>query len=638
MGYAKSLTVALLILCLTAQCLAQPMYIPHEDPSKVKEALSPLWLLTCYGDILSLITSEDYAKALSLISMMNLTYLPSNVKYVIERFNGLLSTLAERLNQTEAILTLASTLLNAYRLTEAESKLEEASITLGRANITLIELEQALMELAGRIGVFASPAGSKVREAYSRLINLIIRLKMLWIRYLELLRSLREETSEAVALKLEETKLEIWLSRTEAWVGETVEVYGALASGDSYLPGRMVSVLLGGSVASTALTDGSGAFTAELKIPYIYVSNLTVKAVYSPRGEDGRKYRPCESREISIKILFHRVGLRVKHPSEAYPGKSFEVEGYASTDTGMPVYGLTVKASLAGACKFTSTGSDGYFRLTIQADPRLHMGTYRLKVESNPMGIYAPGVYVGSMEVVKAKLKLTVSAPSIIVIPAKVKIEGVASSELEIVKGITVTATLAGYSNVARLSNGSFKLSLSIPASTMLSGIYTLTVRAEPEDPWNQETTYTMSVLIVNPVNAVLALATSISIVLVALRSVKTRKKEAEAFKTPEAELKPITPVKPIPILEGDWAPVLDCYLKASDAISKTLKLAPEPSETLREFLNRIQPALKDLTVYFRELTVMVEHALYSPLKPKKEYFVKAKTLTDRLISGLVEG
>jgi len=638
MGYAKALTVALLTLCLSAQCLAQPTYIPHEDPSKVKEVLNPLWLLTYYGDILSLMTSRDYASALTLINTMGLTYLPSNVKYVVERFNSLLTTLAEKLNQTEALLTQASALLNAYRLTEAKTRLEEASITLGSANITLIELEQALSELASRVGVFASPAGSKVRESYNKLMALMVKLKTLWMKYLELLKSLREEATEFEALKLEETRLDIWLRQTEAWVGETVEVYGVLTSGGAYLPGRMVSILLGDSMASTAFTNDSGAFTAELKIPYIYVSNLTVKAVYSPQGEDARIYRPCESREISIRILFYRVELKVGYPSKVYPGKSFQVEGYASTDTGEPVYGLTVKASLAETVKFTSTSSNGYFKLNVKVDPRLHIGVYRLTVESSPMGVYAPGRYVGSLEVVKAKLKLIVSAPSVIVIPSKVQIKGEASSELEVVKGIIVTATLADLSNATRSDNGSFNVSLGIPASLMLSGVYTLTVRVEPEDPWNQAATYTMNVLILNPINAFLALIASIPIVLVVLKSVKTRKRITEAFEAREAELK-VTPtlVKPTLVLEGGWAPVLNCYLKALDAVSKALKLNQEPSETLREFLNRVKPMLKDLTVYFRELTVMAELALYSPVKPRGEDIERAEKLLDKLVGGLVE-
>jgi len=400
----------------------------------------------------------------------------------------------------------------------------------------------------------------------------------------------------------------------------------------------MVSILLGGSMASTASTNGSGVFVAKLKIPYIYASNLTVKAVYSPQGEDTRIYKPCESREISIRILFYRVELKVGYPSKVYPGKSFQVEGYASTETSEPIYGLTVKASLAERVESASTSSDGYFKLNIRVDPRLRVGVYRLTVESNPMGVYAPGRYVGSLEVVKAKLKLTVSAPSVIVVPANVQIEGEASSELEIVKGITVTATLADSSNATRSSVGSFNLSLSIPASLMLSGVYTLTVRAEPEDPWNQAATYTMSVLILNPVNAFLALIASIPIVLVVLKSVKTRKRITEAFGAREAELKATpTTVKPIPVLEGGWIPVLNCYLKALDAVSKALKLDPEPSETLREFLNRVKPMLKDLTVYFRELTVMAELALYSPVKPRGEDIERAEKLLDKLVGGLVE-
>ena len=638
MGYAKSLTAILVAVYLTSQCLAQPTHIPHEDPSKVKETLSPLWLLTYYGNVLSLMSSEDYANALNLIGMMNLTYMPSNVKYVVERFNSLLEALAKKLNQTEDMLTQASTLLNAYRLTEAKSKLEEAGITLGSANITLIELEQALGELAGKVGVFTSPAGSKVREAYNKLVDLTLKLRTLWLKYLELLRSLRNEASVVEALELKETRLDIWLSRTEAWVGETVEVYGSLTSGGLHLPDRLISITLGGSVVSTIYTNGSGAFTAKLEIPHIYVSSLTVKAVYRPQGEDVRVYRPCESRELTIKILFHRVELKVEHPSKVYPGRSFEVRGYALTETGGPVYGLTVKASLAGVYDSTSTGSDGYFKLSIRADPRLHVGIYKLTVESNPMGIYAPGHYAGSLEVVKAKLKLTVSAPSIIVIPANVQIEGEATSELEIVKGVTITAILADSLNATRLSDGSFNLSLNIPISPMLSGMYTLTVNAYPEDPWNQSATYTASILIVNPVNAILALAASIPIAIMAFKSVKTRRRAVEAFKKPEVmpEAAPII-VKPPQALEGDWAPVLECYLKALDAISKAFKLSPEPSETLREFLNRIKPTLKGLTVYFGELTSMVEFALYSPTKPSRGDFERAESLVDKMVGGLFE-
>ena len=659
MGHPRILASLLILLCLANQALAQPTYVPHEDPSKVKEALSPLWLLTWYGDILALMIAENYTGVSTLLGRLNLTYLPSNLRYIVERFNELLALLAEKLNQTDALLTQAASLLKHYRLEEARSRIVEASIALGRANITITELSDALDELSSRLGVFQTPQGSSLRKAYQKLKSLTLKLKELWTLYLSLLRSLANEitsiTGESIEVTapqggeimpagnqtipkpLKPTSITLQLNQTEAYVGETVEAYGVLTSEEKALPNRTVIVFLGDTVESTAKTDYKGVFRAILRIPYVYVTDLPVKAAFIPKADDIGVYKPCESMPITLHILFYRVRLEVQHPSTAYPGKTFSILGTAITENGKGIDGLEVKASLAGLTASATTRRDGSFNLTLNVRPNTATGIYELIVETEPLGVYAPARYNASIQIVRARLNLMVEAPTLVILPGRLTVRGRVSSELGSGSTSRIYLNLAGVVNSTKSGiNGSFKCDLCLSSLDVFTGSYELTVRAEPEEPWNMETTYKTKILVLNPVNLALALIASILTFIVALKSLRGPEKPERIKPIPEKQAPiRVEPITPTPLREKIQSPVLSCYLKAIHTIQLRLNLTPKPSETLREFLYRIQPDLGDLSESFKELTLMAEAALYSPIEPTNAMVVKAEKLASTIVEGL---
>lgn len=662
MGSLRLLTVTsltMLLVSLTCQALTQPAYIPHEDPSKVEETMSPLWLLTWYGDVLTLMADRDYAGASRLLDAMSLIYLPERLRYIIERFNSLLNLLTVKFNETETLLAEASSLLEAYRLEEARAKIVEASISLGRANITLTELSMALEELSRRMGVHAAPAGSRVREAYERLRSLTSMLRDLWERYLTLLRSLVRRltliTGELVEglvapvgnwtmpKPLRQTSLSLSLNQTEAWVGEVVEAYGNLTSEGEPLPGRRIMVLLGNSVVSISKTDEMGVFRAAVRVPYVYTQRQEVKAVYMPEGGDLGVYKPCESKPMILHVLFLRVRLEVEHPVKAYPGTYIHVQGLAVAD-GLPVERLRVKASLAGEETSSTTGLDGRFNLSLKIPAGLEAGVYRLTVESHPMGVYAPGRYVGAVKVAKARLSLTVKVPGFLMIPGTLPVSGRVESELRLEARPIIYISLAGVVNRTETSrDGLFNCSLRIDSLSLISGFYQLTVRAEPRKPWNAGAIYKASILVLNPANIALALAALAFTATLALKSIRYLKgrpikpmSEKPVFEKPT--LMETTPVAAAHVSEGGWASVLENYLACLNALAGSLGFKPEPSETLREFMLRVRPSLGGLSKLFEELTLITETALYSAAKPTSEAICRAEWLAVRIVEGLVEG
>ncbi len=643
---ANRLLVVLLLIPLIGQGLESP-YIPHENPSEVGETLSPLWLLHWYGDILQLMAMENYSEALKLIEECGRLYIPSDLRYLFERFNELLLRLDEELNETDALLTEAYNLMETYRLEKLREKLEEASISLGRANITLIELMEALDELSRRIGVYSAPPGSEIRIYYERLRGLIDEIREIWRRYLELLKEVAGESSllvgeailpeiieEETLPTLRSTSLSLYLNQTHVFVGRFVEAYGLLESEGNPLPNRTIQILLEDRIISRSETNSSGWFSIRFRVPYIYVDKLRCRAVFIPIGEDVGIYSANESDVVEINLIFYRVSVDVSHSNEGYPGRLFNITGRVSTEEGVGVSSLDVAAYLAGVKSTARSGDDGRFNLSLQIPEDTAVGSYILTIESQPSDVYAPGKYSASIDVTRAKLSLEVEAPRYLILPGVLRIEGRAFSKLALRRGL-IHLHLKGYENSTEIrSDGSFTCNLRIPLLNIILGFYRLEVEVEPLEPWNSRASWRSSILLVNPLNLSLTLTFSMALIYLTPKRLRIRRRIGREVKAPigaieegEGEVPP-----PKMVIEETLDPVLMAYLKALEAVIEATGLTPHPSETMREFWMRSAPYLDARSEVFLELTRIAEVALYSRTGPSEDEVKRAVELADFLM------
>jgi hypothetical protein len=606
------------VLLSQAPVLAELVYPPHEDPAAAREEVDAYSFLTYYAGILMSISSRNYGDAGRLIEQLRYMHVPEDLRYIVQRYGDLTLELTKTLDEADGLLNEASTLLYQYRLQEASGKLGGASVLLGRVGILLRDLEEATATISDRLGVLAAPAGSRVSEAYRRFQEALQRLRGLEEWYLSLLRGLREAALNIEAQGLKATEVTLSLNATEVYVGGCVEASGRLASSGEGLPGRRVALLLDGSPILTATTGLDGAYHAAVEVPYKYVRALTLKALYTPMGGDLGVYLASESPPASITVIFHETKLEAAAPDTAYPGLPVNVECRVTSKDGAPLGGRRVKALLdKDLLVEAETNVEGRCEASVTISPRVQAGRHTLTIMVEPCGVYAGASQDRALSVLKAAPEVSVHAPSLLILPSRVRVEGEARSSLGPLAGAMVTLELAGSSTAVKTSgDGRFNAAMDLPLSLLIAGLQELRVDVEPAEPWHASAQARASIFILNPMNVGVASAAFISLgaVLYArLARVKPRGREApEAAPTlREAVLAPT--LRPEAWVEGAKGRVLEAYLKAMRVVEAKAGVSMKPYMTLREFLLEAKPRLNGAAEAFAGLTALAEEALYSP-------------------------
>src|SRR4030065_1201253 len=208
----KHLAAILLAMILSAAMIphipviAELVYTPHEDPATAESVIDAYSFLTCYTDIFTLMSLRMYANATMLIEQLRFIHIPEDLEYIIQRYNNLTLELTQILENLEKLLNETSALLSQYRLNEASQTLAGAGMLVGKAEILMKDLTEATQTISSRLEVFAAPAGSKVKEAYDTLQNLLQRLRQLISDYLERLKNIKSEKTGIESKNLNPTK------------------------------------------------------------------------------------------------------------------------------------------------------------------------------------------------------------------------------------------------------------------------------------------------------------------------------------------------------------------------------------------------------------------------------------------------
>jgi hypothetical protein len=638
------LAVVILVAAILpqTQAIAELIYPPHEDPAVASEEMDAYFFLTHYTSILTLISTKDYADANKLIEQLRFVYIPEDLKYIIHRYNNLTSELAETLERLDKLLSSASTLIYQYRLQEAHEKLSEASILLGKAEILLGDIEEATVAISNRIGVFAAPAESKVREAYERIQSVLQKLRELENEYLKLLKSIKETASNIEEEGLKPTEVTLTLNTTKVTVGGSIEASGNLKSNGEDLPNRSVTLLLDREPVLAATTGLDGSYHAVIKLPYKYVHTMTVKALYTPVGDDRGVYLASESPPASISIMFYESRLEAVAPDVAHPGLPITVGGKATSEDGTPLGGRQVKMLLDGAfLAEAETNVQGVFETEVTLSPMVQAGQHTLTVMVEPHGVYAGASQDKILNVLKITPEINIRAPSFLILPAGMHVEGEVRSSLGPLEEATVTLELAGSSAFVKTSqDGRFNVTMEMPLNLLLAGFQELKVGVEPAEPWHAPVQARIRVFIVNPANIGVASAAFISlgaVIYTKLAKAKPRRKQVPEVTPTLREAMFASTLKPEVRFEGVMGKVLEAYFKAMRTIETRTGISMKPHMTLREFLWEAKPKLNGVADAFADLTVLAERTLYSPHVPGVSESLKAEELAltiDRVLGG----
>ncbi len=607
MKCTKTLTV-ITVLLLILQVVAIAFSLPkHVNPAEVRpEGPSPIELLALYQSIVEAVALENHTEATLRIKDAFEMYAPEDLKYIVSRFNELLDKVVELLNDTDACIAVGRELIMEGFFDEAEIYIDKGYISLAKANVTYGELVDATVELSRRLRI--------------SLHGLVGEFEVVIDDYFERLNSL-SKLLEDLRGRAAETELHINVNCSEAWVGSTILVFGVLSEvGGGGISHRNVTVYIGGK-GYTASTNDDGYFEAFVGVPYIYRVNATVYAVYTPTGDDVGVYAGSKSNEVELKLLYVKPSIRVSLDKvRVKPAERFTI--YGNIDPS----GLRVWLKVFGVKYDLPVDENGVFNLTITVPGHVGEGNHVVEVGSYAEGIYAPAHKLVKFEVYRLPLKVDVSFPLVAVCGFTVEFSGRVLSDGGAVSGAKVTVEAFGISSSGvTASDGCFSVKLNVPYG-VFSGWRELKVYVKPTQPWYRGATLCSRALFINPYT----LAFPLILAIVLIRRAWPVKEEVSAPKhveepafTKPPSLIPIKPVGGLPRL----------YFDAVRLIESRFEVFLRPSDTIREYLLRVEDLLGDALDPFRELSFMLEMAVYGGIEPDvsraEELFEKFKVLME---------
>ncbi len=657
-----SILVMLGVIYPSLPTSAQPVRVPHENPDTATGLLDKAGLLLSYGQIINLATDRQYQNAQDLLNELEHADIPDEIQYIINRYSNLLQRLFTTLDNLEALLDEASDLLARNQIGEVKHLLDLARADIRDAYTLPEDIEVATNSLSDKLGVFAISAASQLTQSHTRLEEGLERLSNLVSK----LNSLNQSLSERYVQKtrLSPTELSLSINPASAYVGDIVTVSGKLGSDGQPLTRRRIilaleyktmantnnNVMVAATTNTTTTTRFDGSYVTSITLPYQYIENMTVTAVYSPVGNDVDSYLACESPPVLIKTMFYQTMLEASVPLKIYVGLPFTLSGEVTSDNDNNT--RSVKVLLDKTLLATDTVS-GRFSFEIMPPDEILPGSGNLTIDISPQGRYAGASLQRGVTVSLLPIYVDTRMPSVVLSPGDIEISGGVYSELGPVNDARINLNLDDASvTTASRADGSFQgtikscllpedappttnpfyVATSAADSTFdfsPLGIREINITADTPQSPGFILEVKRQVITINPVSICLILAAfAASWLFVRRRSRTLTRTEAEMTPAERAVLPAGTPqpVK-LPKLTGIKGQVISTYRSVLAIVERFSGVIMSPDITLREFLNTASLPSPTATDHFAELTDITESTLYSARSPQKDTAARAKEL-----------
>ena len=594
----------------------------HSDAKAAQAELpSPAALLSGYSTVFSAVLSGGYSDAASLISYLNSSYVPENVRYIFARFNSLFASAVSDLNQTEALVAEARGAIGVGMVAEARALAGNASASLWRANSTASLLRDSSATLASQL------KAPQIRTGVSSVDERIAYLA-------QELSEVRSEIARVEAGDLERTVITIELDRSEAWVGSPVTASGSLsAEGGSPVAGATVRVSVEGAPGEySAVTGEDGSYSVTFPAPPVYGGPAAVHAYFPASGG----YAGSRSADAVLRILWLKPALEAKlNATRAKPGDWILVSG--STGIGGS-HGERVRVSAFGGI-FTADPSDGAFSFAVQVPAGATSGRNTISVSVVPSGVVGPASAAAYLEVYRIPTALTLTLPPASISGANVTVSGrvVSASDGAAVSNAAVLVRVPGAGVYSGLSgeDGSFRVDVPIGIAVP-TGWFEVSATAYPAAAAYQQSSASSGLYAVNPSIAAVPVA-ALAIAYSAVGRGRARGGARGGSGKPQG-------LAALGVGAGSHGPggkagagalsaVVSAYHRAAAAIGRSLGNPIGRGETLREFLRRVRgKAGGDAAEPFGELTIMAEEELYAG---RVHEAARAESLLQRVLSSL---
>jgi len=242
--------------------LAQPVHVPHENPATATGSLNKAALLLSYNKIINLATSRQYQDARDVLNELRQADIPDELRYITDRYSTLCQQLVTTLDNQESLLDEASSLLSRHQIHEAKQRLNDAETNTQDARFLLEDIEVATDTLSDKLGVFAAPAASQVRQANTLLEESMERPGELIEEFNNLQQSHTERYVQMTELIPTELSLSIKPASVSAFVGDSITASGRLSSDGKPLAGRKLTLTLDNKTIARVRRQQSPCSTA----------------------------------------------------------------------------------------------------------------------------------------------------------------------------------------------------------------------------------------------------------------------------------------------------------------------------------------------------------------------------------------
>ena len=404
------------------------------------------------------------------------------------------------------------------------------------------------------------------------------------------------------------TTLTINLTSGSATVGSTIMAYGRLTlPNGTGLGGQLILVTVNGRVIASAVTNSTGFYTVNITLPYIYVNETSVKALFIPvnKGLAG------STAEATVRLLFNETRLVIHVNGTVVKwGDYLLIWGNVTGGN----RSITV---MVGGLSFNATSINGRFNLTIPTSV-LRPSNITLLIYVKPNLTYSPAERALNITVVGVRPSIRLSGTVLLAgLTSTIRI-----SIKPLVKGnLTLLVNLGPLRRTVVVNSPTATIPIRLPL-TLGMGFATLNVTITPNPPI-EGVAATVRVLVVNLAQLAI-LAALAPAALVAVRLTRGVRHRAPVTQTPvavtvETVVKPLR--QPIPsarLSDPRVKAILDSLAKAITAVGAATGIAFGGGLTLREYLALVSGRLTDGEVVkgLNGLIALAEEALYSPRLP----------------------
>lgn len=559
---------------------------------------------------------------------------------LLGQYTRTLFDLSGNLSQIRVELKVARSFLDSGDRIQASSVVRELKQRRDESGLLLHSSRSLLVEIGQQYQVDTTVESTKLNA-----------LNQLYQGYSVEINQLSSELSTQALIP---TVLSLNSSASQAFVGQTVLVYGFLrTSNRTALENRTVTISW--ALRHIAIEASfNGYFEANVSFPVGSTPGFTVIAVaYVPSGPDALLYLSSTA-SIQVQLFYEPTDLTaVIGPTVTRPLGSVDIWGNLSSTRGQtPLVNRTIVVQLDGALLGNvTTNKSGSFFFYFTVPRTTSNGTHIVEAVFNATNdLFAPSKVSlpFNVEILETQPQI-LFAPSTILSGMRLGINGTISyaNFTDNNENVAPSGNVTIYLDNTPLANGtlnrqgSFISQLPVGLGTSF-GQHSIIVQYTPDEPWLQSSQATVGFYVIN--TPLVALTSSIVAIAAALGAYAVvRNKRKVALETAKARTQLVA--KERPVLSQEFSPsnlkaaletqtdsaskIKRAYSLAQNIIGLKLGLEPRTGETPSEYVLRVAEASPSLNDPLEALVDLFTFAEYSPYPIEAEH---AKQARERLL------